>query len=89
MRKIALIMDGWKRFFTYAWPAGILERIHETNEDVNLYIFTSSGNWSKDEDYTTGEYNIYRLPKLDEFDGIILDLDNIICQDVQEELIKE
>ncbi len=88
MRKIALIMDGWKRFFTYAWPAGILERIHETNEDVNLYIFTSSGNWSKDEDYTTGEYNIYRLPKLDEFDGIILDLDNIICQDVQEELIK-
>lgn len=88
MRKIALIMDGWKRFFTYAWPAGILERIHETNEDVNLYIFTSSGNWSKDEDYTIGEYNIYRLPKLDEFDGIILDLDNIICEDVQKELIE-
>ena len=22
MKKIALIMDGWKRFFTYAWPAG-------------------------------------------------------------------
>lgn len=20
MKKIALIMDGWKRFFTYAWP---------------------------------------------------------------------
>ena len=88
MRKIALIMDGWKRFFTYAWPAGILERIHETNEDVNLYIFTSSGNWSKDEDYTIGEYNIYRLPKLDEFDGVILDLDNIICEDVQKELIQ-
>jgi len=88
MRKIALIMDGWKRFFTYAWPAGILERIHETNEEVNLYIFTSSGNWSKDADYTIGEYNIYRLPKLDEFDGIILDLDNIICEEVQRELIE-
>ena len=40
MKKIALIMDGWKRFFTYAWPAGVLERIRETNEDVNLYIST-------------------------------------------------
>ena len=50
MKKIALIMDGWKRFFTYAWPAGVLERIRETNEDVNLYIFNSSGDWSSDED---------------------------------------
>ena len=49
MKKIALIMDGWKRFFTYAWPAGMLERIRETNEDVNLYIFNSSGDWSRDE----------------------------------------
>ena len=50
MKKIALIMDGWKRFFTYAWPAGILQRIKETGEDVNLYIFNSSGDWSLDDD---------------------------------------
>ena len=68
MKKIALIMDGWKRFFTYAWPAGVLERIRETNEDVNLYIFNSSGDWSKDEDYNIGEYNIYRLPRMEEQD---------------------
>ena len=42
MKKIALFMDGWKRFFTFAWPAGILQRIRETNEDVGLYIFNSS-----------------------------------------------
>ena len=77
MKKIALIMDGWKRFFTYAWPAGVLERIRETNEDVNLYIFNSSGDWSRDEDYNIGEYNIYRLPDLNDFDGIIVDLNNI------------
>lgn len=88
MKKIAIIMDGWKRYFTYAWPAGILQRIHETGEEVNLYIFTSSGNWSKDADYTIGEYNIYRLPKLEEFDGIILDLNNIICEDVQKEIVE-
>lgn len=57
--------------------AGVLERIRETNEDVNLYIFNSSGDWSRDEDYNIGEYNIYRLPDLNDFDGIIVDLNNI------------
>lgn len=84
MRKIALIMDGWKRFFTYAWPAGILQRIKETNEDVNLYIFNSSGDWSLDKDYNIGEYNIYRLPDLNDFDGIILDLNNVRFKEVRD-----
>ena len=87
MKKIALFMDGWKQYFTYAWPSGILQRIDETNEEVNLYIFNSSGNWSKDMDYNAGEYNIYRLPNLDDFDGIILDLNNIISSDIQREVI--
>lgn len=87
MRKIALIMDGWKRYLTFAWPAGILQRIHETGEEVNLYIFNSSGNWSRDEEYNAGEYNIYRLPELDQFDGIILDLTNITSKAVREEVI--
>ena len=54
MKKIALIMDGLKRFFSYAWPSGILQRIQETNEEVNLYIFNSSSEWSMDEDYNIG-----------------------------------
>ena len=62
MRKIALIMDEWKRCFTYAWPSGILQRVHEIGEEVNLYIFSSSGNWSWDREYNIGEYNIYNLP---------------------------
>lgn len=58
MRKVALITDGWRRLFTYAWPAGILQRIKETNEEVNLYIFNSTGNWSRDAGYNRAEYNI-------------------------------
>ena len=50
MKKIALIMDGWKRWFTFAWPAGILQRIRQTGEEVSLYIFNSSGGWSCDEE---------------------------------------
>lgn len=88
MKKIALIMDGWKRFFTYAWPAGILQRLRETGEAANLYIFNSSGDWSRDNDYNIGEYNIYRLPDLNDFDGIILDLNNIRYEDVRDNVIK-
>ena len=88
MKKIALIMDGWKRFFTYAWPAGILQRIKETGEDVNLYIFNSSGDWSLDDDYNIGEYNIYSLPNLSDFDGIILDTNNIRYPDVSKRIIE-
>ena len=77
MRKVALITDGWRRLFTYALPAGILQRIRETGEDVNLYIFNSTGNWSRDAGYNKAEYNIYNLPNLSDFDGIILELNNI------------
>ena len=87
MRKIALIMDEWKRCFTFAWPSGILHRIREVEEDVNLYIFSSSGNWSWDEEYNIGEYNIYQLPDLQEFDGIILDLNNVVMEDVRQATI--
>lgn len=89
MKKIALIMDGWKRFFTFAWPAGILQRIRETDEDVNLYIFNSAGDWSRDEEYNIGEYNIYRLPDLSDYDGIIVDLNNIRYPDVREHVVEE
>lgn len=87
MKKIALIMDGWKRYFTYAWPAGILQRIRETGEAINLYVFNSSGDWSRDKDYNTGEYNIYTLPNFEDYDGIILDVNNIRYSDVSRRLI--
>ena len=87
MKKIALIMDGWKRFFSYAWPSGILQRIQETNEEVNLYIFNSSSEWSMDEDYNIGEYNIYNLPDFKEFDGIVVDLNNIRKEEIRYQVI--
>lgn len=88
MKKIALIMDGWKRYISYAWPNGILQRIKETNEDINLYIFNSSGNWTDNAEYNLGEYNIYKLPNLKEFDGIVLDLTNVTSKEVVQSTIK-
>lgn len=76
------------RYFTYAWPSGILNRIRETKEEINLYIFNSSANWSEDVLYNQGEYNIFQLPVLEDFDGIILDVNNITDLSVRDRLVE-
>lgn len=88
MRKVALITDGWKRLFTYAWPAGIMQRIRATNEDVNLYIFNSTGNWSSDRGYNLAEYNIFNLPDFSDFDGIIIELNNVSLIEVVKDVAR-
>lgn len=89
MKKVALIMESWMRYFTYAWPSGILQKIKEADLGVNLYIFNSSGNWSDDELYNQGEYNIFSLPDLREFDGIVLDVNNIADLNVRDALVEK
>lgn len=88
MKKIALISDGWKRLITYAWVQGIMDKIHETNRDVALYQYNCYGNWSKDELHNKGEYNIYNLPDLSTFDGIVLDCSNIVDKEQFDYVVK-
>lgn len=87
MKKVALIMNSWKRFFTYAWPSGIIDGIRKHGEDINLYIFNSFASWSLDERYSHGEYNIYELPDFSQFDGILIDINNMDDAEVIERLI--
>lgn len=77
MKKVAMISDGWKRLITYAWVAGIMDYINSSEEEICLYQYNCNGNWSTDERHNTGEYNIYNLPDLTTFDGIIMDCINI------------
>ena len=78
MKKIALISDGWKRWITYAWVYGIMDKIQEMDLDAALYQYNCCGNWSRDDMHNKGEYNIYNLPDLSTFDGIVLDCSNIV-----------
>lgn len=87
MKKIALISDGWKRLITYAWVHGIMQRIKADCLDICLEQYNCYGNWSSDKKHNQGEYNIYNLPELDTYDGIILDCNNITDQDLLAKLI--
>ena len=78
MKKIAFITDGWERYVTYAWIEGYRRYTAEHPLTADLYVFHSFGNFSKDQNFNTGEYNIIQLPDLSAFDGIILDLANIL-----------
>lgn len=89
MKKIALISDGWRRLITYAWVDGIMSRVKELGLDAALYQYNSYGNWSKDVLHNIGEYNIYNLPDLSAFDGIVLDCSNIIEEEHREKIIRK
>lgn len=86
MRKIAMLTDGWKRMVTYAWVDGIIKRIREIGEDICIYQYNCYGNWRKDKKYNQGEYNIFRLPDLNQFDGVVLDCNFMTDKDWLKEI---
>lgn len=87
MRKIAIVADGWRRFVNYAWISGCRQYIKEQHLDADIYVFNCFGNFSRDEKFNNGEYNITRLPDFSEFDGIILELTNISPENIKNEII--
>ncbi len=86
MKKIAMITDGWKRMVTYAWVDGMVNRIRELGEEICIYQYNCYGNWRKEKKYNQGEYNIFRLPDLNEFDGVVLDCNFTSDKERQQEL---
>ena len=87
MKKIALITNGLARYLTHEWLHGYRRYISDHNSDIDLYIFHCFGNFSQDQSYNVGEYNIFRLPRLSDFDGILLDLALIPDHELKEEVI--
>ncbi len=88
MKKIAIFADGWKKYVNYAWVAGSRQYIEDHNLDVNLYVFSCFGNYSPDEKYNQGEYNIFNLPDLTDFDGIMIELTNVSDNNVRDQIIE-
>ncbi len=88
MKKVALFSDGWKRLITYAWVDGMMKFISQSDEEICLYQYNCHGNWSHDELHNHGEYNIYTLPDLSTFDGIIMDCTNISDKSVFDRLVE-
>lgn len=88
---IALLM-GEVAFVTYKKMIdGIVEQARK--EDVNVFLFTCEGfRYDQNTAYVRGEYNIFNLPDLSRFAGVIVDMVtihddeawNVIRQKIQE-----
>ena len=58
-------------------------RAHATRDRTNVVLYTSEGFLYEElEDYIKGEYVIYSLPALENYDGVIVDLDSIQNQQI-------
>ena len=77
MKKIALLADGWKRLITYAWVRGINTFNENRSEPIEICHYNCMGNWSDDSVFNQGEYNIFDLPELVQYDGIIIDINTM------------
>ncbi len=87
MRKLAIFSDGWRKFFNFSWVDGCHQYIVDHNLDVQICVFNSFGDFSVDEKFNVGEFNIFNLPDLKEFDGAIVDLNNIRDEEIREGLL--
>lgn len=82
MKKIAIISDGWKRKNTYNRCEGIYERMLELGDEVSIHRFNCYGNWSADNKFNKGEYNIFSLPVFEMYDAVVLECNNVTNQEI-------
>ena len=82
MKKIALITDGWRRYVTYAWVAGIMQGAEKLGVDIHLYTYNTNGNLSHDDKFNAGEYALFDQIDYDAFDGFIFDCTNTENPDI-------
>ena len=89
MKRVAIVASGWKKLINYGWISGFKQYIKDSGAEISLLFFHSFGNFSKDEKYNDGENNIFNLPNLEEYDGIILELTNVLEPAVYQRIVEK
>lgn len=85
-KRYAVLANGWSTGLLSRVLEGIRERAFETN--VDIYMFLNYAAFDQKPEFIAGEWNIFRLPELDRFDGIILIPGTFNSNDAIAEVIK-
>lgn len=75
-KKYAVFSATWNADYLYPFLQGMKQGAREREAD--LYIFNSYGDSDREyESFTSGEYNVFFLPDLTEFDGALIAANNV------------
>lgn len=88
MKKVAIIENSWGKYISYAWIDGCKRYIRENNIPATIFAFNSFGDFNFDDKFNIGECNIFNLPDLTEFDGIIVELTNVPIPEVKQAILQ-
>lgn len=82
--RIAVLLGG----IVYEVQRRLLEGIMECGRKrgVGIFVFTCNGDGYRQSEYGVGEFNIFRLPKLTDYDGIVLVRETIQSERVAREV---
>lgn len=69
-RRIIVFSTSWNDEHVGGVLSGIKQKADETNTDV--YIFNNYGGFEGDEKFNKCEYNIFNLPQIELFDGVLI-----------------
>ncbi len=85
-RKIALFSCGWAFDLLHDYSKGVVKRMQGT--DVDLYMFVCYPPYVEDETKKIGELNIFNLPNIGDFDGVLVLGNAIDHEGVYENIIR-
>lgn len=69
-KKIALFSCGWAFDLLHDYTKGVVKRKQGT--DADLYLFICYPPYTEEESVKAGELNIFNLPHIEDFDGVLI-----------------
>lgn len=86
-KKIAVFSTVWNTDYQYAFLEGLQRGAQE--RDVDLYLFNTYGDSDRESDtFAQGEYSIFFLPDLKDFDGVLMASNNVGTRTWNDSLMK-
>lgn len=74
-KKVAVFSTSWNDAYLYKYLVGVWKTAKENNIDV--YVFNTYGDADLYGDFNKCEYNIFNLPELEDFDGVLVMSNNV------------
>ncbi len=85
-KKIAIFATGWASDILFHFMEGMRDQLQ--NYDADMYLFMNYGTFGETENNRHGELNIFKLPDISQFDGVVIITNLIDFPGIVEEIVE-